>query len=189
MTLDWSAYPCTEANFAYYEILFDAVHFTDTAAYSWDWSEDGALSNIGTTSTTVLLPGPDIGYVFRIRAWDTFGNAGPLSDWCAIGAYGSLPDPIVDFPGFWASACTPNPFNPSTAIQLTLDRDADVRAEIFDARGQRIRLLLQEKLTTGSHRLVWDGRGDRGELMASGFYLCRITGNGEILNRKMTLLK
>jgi hypothetical protein len=187
--LDWSSYPCTEENFAYYEILFDTDLFTTVAYHSWDWSEDGALASIGTTTTTVLLPAPADGYVFRIRAWDAFGNAGPLSDYCYVGGVTGAPTPTLDGTLLQASACTPNPFNPNTVIYLELERDTEIRAEVFDSRGQRVRLLLQEPLTAGAHSLAWDGRGDQGESLASGFYLCRITGGGESLNRKMILLK
>ena len=135
-----------------------------------------------------MLPGPASGYVFRIRAWDTFGNAGPVSTYCTVGAVSDVPAPIGKAL-LRASACSPNPFNPNTLIVLELERDAEIRAEVFDARGRRVRLLLQEHMTAGANRLTWDGRGDRGEALASGFYLCRISGEGEILTRKMTLLK
>ena len=189
VTLDWSAYPCTEENFAYYEILFDTELFTATAAHSWDWSEDAALASIGTTATTVVVPGPASRYVFRIRAWDIFGNASQTSAWCIVGDTSSLPLSEEVGPSLRASAGTPNPFNSSTSIYLELERDTEVRAEVYDARGLRVRLLLQEQLAAGAHRLAWDGRGDRGEPVASGFYLCRISGGGEILTRKITLLK
>ena len=189
VALDWSAYPCTEENFAYYEILFDTELFTTTADFSWDWSEDAALASIGTTATTVVLPGPASEYVFRIRAWDIFGNAGPLSDYCAVGSVSGIPESLPGAHVMQASRCIPNPFNPTAFIELELGRDAEIRAEIFDARGHRVRLLVQANLTAGKHRLTWDGRGDGGEELASGFYLCRISGSGQVLTRKMTLLK
>ncbi len=189
VTVDWSAYPCTEKHFAYYEILFDTIPFFTSATYSWDWSEDIALTNIATSSTTLLLPGPASGYIFRIRAWDTFGNVSDLSDPCSVGDVTGIPNPRAGETLMRASSCTPNPFNPETSIFLELEDGAKVRAEIFDVRGHRVRLLLDELLSAGEHILTWNGQDEGGRSLASGYYECRISGGGEHLSRRMMLLK
>jgi len=70
-----------------------------------------------------------------------------------------------------------------------MERSGEVRADIFDSRGRRVRQLMLARLPAGQHDLVWDGRGDRGEPLSSGIYLCRIAGGGTELSRRMTLLK
>lgn len=41
----------------------------------------------------------------------------------------------------------------------------------------------------GRHTVVWDGRDDSGNAMASGVYFYRLTQNGISMDRKLMLLK
>ena len=83
----------------------------------------------------------------------------------------------------------PNPFNPTTAIQFDLAREAEVSLTIFDARGRTVRSLWSGALPAGQHRVIWDGRNQAGAIAPSGTYFYRLRhGNGEI-TRKMTLAR
>lgn len=189
VTLDWSAYPCSEENFAYFEILFDTELFAEGATHSWDWSEDGSLGNRETTFTTVALPGPADRYVFRIRAWDVFGNPGPLSRWCVIGDASGAPLPSGAGLAVRDVSCAPNPFNPATGIRFTLGDDSQVIVDVYDARGRLVRRLGEGLMRAGPQVLAWDGLGDGGAPMPSGTYLCRIEAGSQVVMQKMTLLK
>lgn len=84
----------------------------------------------------------------------------------------------------------PNPFNPATEISYSLPRPAEVRLEIFNLLGQKVRSLLHhEKQAAGRCTVFWDGRDDFGRSAASGIYLYRITAGDFIRTMKMTLLK
>ncbi|MFA6111313.1 MAG: hypothetical protein WDA75_21360 [Candidatus Latescibacterota bacterium] len=76
----------------------------------------------------------------------------------------------------------PNPFNPGTSIPVVVPASADaggalVRLEVYSLSGQRVRLLWDGPLGTGTHRLEWDGRDSAGRPVASGVYLCRLRVN------------
>lgn len=64
----------------------------------------------------------------------------------------------------------PNPFNPSTSIQFGLEVAGSVQLDVHDARGRVVRRLLDRHLGEGEHRVLWDGRDDRGQVVASGSY-------------------
>ena len=65
----------------------------------------------------------------------------------------------------------PNPFNPAVAFVLQAPDDlANVRLEILDSQGRRVRRLLEGPLAKGEHRHVWDGRNVQGLASASGVY-------------------
>ncbi|OGB70088.1 MAG: hypothetical protein A2Y94_01965 [Caldithrix sp. RBG_13_44_9] len=83
----------------------------------------------------------------------------------------------------------PNPFNPSTLISWQLIVDGEVQLKIFNLLGQEIRTLVNERQEAGSHTVVWDGRNDAGDPMASGIYLYRIQAGELVSIRKMVLLK
>ena len=83
----------------------------------------------------------------------------------------------------------PNPFNPTTTIRYQLPRAADVKLEIYNSLGQRIRSLLDSRIEAGYHQVIWDGRDDFGLQVASGVYLYRIESEHFSKVRKMLLLK
>jgi hypothetical protein len=69
---------------------------------------------------------------------------------------------------------SPNPFRPNTTLQLELAQSADVSVEILDPMGRRVRTLSYGTLDGGIHKLVWDGRDDKGREAASGLYFARV---------------
>jgi hypothetical protein len=64
----------------------------------------------------------------------------------------------------------PNPFNPSTELSLDLPQAMQVQLRVVDARGRQVRTLYQGMAGPGQMRLHFDGRDDRGRLLASGVY-------------------
>ncbi len=83
----------------------------------------------------------------------------------------------------------PNPFNPVTTLSFDLARDCRVEVRIFDVAGRRVRELTSTWLPSGSHRLTWNGRGDRGQELASGIYYYRISAAGSHATGKLVLVQ
>ncbi len=78
----------------------------------------------------------------------------------------------------------PNPFNPATTIAFRLYQADDVKIELFNIRGQRLRVLLDEKQEAGEHHLSFDAR-----TLPSGVYIYQMTGGEFVESRVMTLQK
>ena len=78
----------------------------------------------------------------------------------------------------------PNPFNPSTRIEFSINSPKDVRLEIFDSIGRRVTTLINGELNKGFHFVDFDGSG-----IASGVYFYRIKTNEQTLTQKMLLIK
>ena len=84
----------------------------------------------------------------------------------------------------------PNPFNPTTKIAFNVPAEAGrVTLTVYNVNGRVVRRLVDEPLAVGPHSVVWDGRDDVGENLASGIYFARLATAGESLYTKMTLLK
>lgn len=83
----------------------------------------------------------------------------------------------------------PNPFNPNTIIRYDLPRDSEVLLKIYNALGQQVRTLVQEKQAAGFKSVEWDGRDDAGRLAGSGVYIYRLTAGQVTLTNKMLFLK
>jgi len=85
----------------------------------------------------------------------------------------------------------PNPFNPSTTIPFSLEREARVTLEIYDVVGTRVAVLVDEVRAAGSHEVLWNGAGDDGRPSPSGVYFARLRagGGGYVGYQKLILLK
>ncbi len=83
----------------------------------------------------------------------------------------------------------PNPFNPETTIQFALLQTAEVTLAIYSTTGQHIRTLVRESLQAGSHRIIWNGRDDRGENVSSGIYIYKMTAGSFTASRKLILVR
>ena len=83
----------------------------------------------------------------------------------------------------------PNPFNPSTTISFEIIEDNAVSIEIFNIRGQKIRALLNEDLEKGQHTIIWNGKGDDGNNVASGIYFYRMSIGDFNTTKRMLLMK
>ncbi|HEX9653560.1 MAG TPA: FlgD immunoglobulin-like domain containing protein, partial [bacterium] len=83
----------------------------------------------------------------------------------------------------------PNPFNPLTRIRYRVPGFDDVQLAVFNALGRKIRTLISQQQGPGEFQVVWDGRDDGGEIVASGVYLYQLKIGDEQHVRKMTLIR
>ena len=104
--------------------------------------------------------------------------------------------PVDDVPqpaSFALLEARPNPFNPMTEIGFTLPgmpgQSHRTRLQVFNARGQLVRTLVDGQLGAGSHQVVWDGRDEAGQIVSAGVYLYRLEAAGQVANGKMVMLK
>ena len=78
----------------------------------------------------------------------------------------------------------PNPFNPQTTISFSLDERLNVRLEVFNISGQRVRSLVNKTLNPGQYRFTFQA-GD----LPSGVYFYRLNTGGNSINKQMLLVK
>jgi len=87
------------------------------------------------------------------------------------------------------SAAMPNPFNPSTRLDLRIPREGEVRLVIIDANGRIVRKLHDGPTPAGIRSIVWDGRDDSGRFMPSGVYYSRLEQAGQRCTGRLVMLK
>ena len=68
----------------------------------------------------------------------------------------------------------PNPFYPATTITYSLPQDSHVMLQVFNALGQRVKLLVDADLQAGVNTVHWDGLDDSGRRLASGIYFYQL---------------
>ncbi len=83
----------------------------------------------------------------------------------------------------------PNSFNPSTTIRFELPQLVDVRLDVYDLLGQKVRTLVAGERSAVGHEAVWDGRDGSGQLVGNGVYFYRLRAGDYVQMRRMMLFK
>jgi len=84
----------------------------------------------------------------------------------------------------------PNPFNPVTTINFDLPNITDVSLVIYDITGRKVRTLVSNNnIDAGYKKIVWNGRDDFGNGVATGMYIYRLIAGDFVDVKKMTFLK
>jgi hypothetical protein len=83
----------------------------------------------------------------------------------------------------------PNPFNPTTEIAYELKADQPVNLQIFNAKGQLVKTLVDEVQTAGTKTVTWNGTDDNGNSVTSGVYFYKMKSSTFESARKMILMK
>ena len=78
----------------------------------------------------------------------------------------------------------PNPFNPETEIKFDIPHNSTVKLSIFDINGKEVNILVNQRLSRGSYRYVFDGSAK-----PSGVYFYRLETEDFEVTRRMVLLK
>jgi hypothetical protein len=78
----------------------------------------------------------------------------------------------------------PNPFNPSTVIRFSLPYTQQAKLTIYDITGRQVKVLTNEILSAGEHRVTFDGSD-----LSSGVYFVRLQSGQHTQTEKMVLLK
>lgn len=146
----------------------------------------------------VTLWGYIQGYIWRTEAFliYTDGSERPAMEWLwnYFEEHTDVPEVIITQPAdFSLSQNYPNPFNPETSIQYQMQESGDVKLEIFDMTGRKIRTLVNRHSSAGSHTVLWNATDETGSRVASGIYVYQITIKNPSRtfseSRKMLLIK
>jgi|GEM_PF-6769436 len=90
----------------------------------------------------------------------------------------NIPETFKLYPSY------PNPFEASTTIRFDIAETAPVQLDVYDLLGREVATLVNERLTPGPYRYVWNATG-----MPGGIYLYRIkagafTDSGSLVVQK-----
>ncbi len=145
----------------------------------------GDMTSLEVTFDSTGLPDGD--YAAEIKVLSNAGDpvVVPVSIQVAFD-----PSAVREVPATMAlSQNHPNPFNPSTLISFNLPQAGQAVLRVFDVQGRLVDTLLEEDLPAGAHHVVWNGTGTDGSTVPSGVYFYRVEAEGNMLTKKMLLLK
>ena len=130
--------------------------------------------NTGILALSYDGPAPD-GEVEDYEVW--------IEDDLSGSPEGSVPD------RFELHASVPNPFNPMTSIHFDLPTTQHVELTVYTVDGRRVATLTDEQWPAGKHAVLWNGRDEAGQRVASGSYIYRIKAGEYEKSQTMMLIK
>jgi hypothetical protein len=139
----------------------------------------GARTFAATDKSPHLSPGKSVTYSLYAREGD--------SPWVVLGQETVVLTEAP--PKLQLLSPHPNPFNPRVEIPFVMPAAQRVRVSIYAADGGKITTLVDALRPAGPGSVVWDGTDDTGHAAASGLYIARLESGGELLSRKLVLMK
>jgi len=83
----------------------------------------------------------------------------------------------------------PNPFNPSTIINYTMAKNANVSLKVYSITGELVATLVNTMKTQGNHFVEWNGKNIAGDNVASGMYFVKMVSSDFSKVNKMMLVR
>ncbi len=78
----------------------------------------------------------------------------------------------------------PNPFNPTTTLNVTLPESAELTVTVYNIAGQQVATLADGTFPAGAHALTFDG-----STLSSGVYFIIANANSQLATQKVVLMK
>jgi hypothetical protein len=153
-------------------------------------------NNVDNTSPVKML-----GYMDRVRIWDKVLTEAQVNEILegegSEGGKGIVwegdtnvqPENPAALYGFNLLGNYPNPFNPSTQINYTLDRTDRTTLDVYDMLGRIVCTLADGVQSPGQYTISWNGLDNHGQSVPSGIYFYRLTSGSRTAVEKMTLMK
>ncbi len=179
ISLSWTT--ATELNNAGFSVLRDGVEIAS-------FRSSVALRGHGTSSSANRYGYTDArvvtgrAYSYTLRSVDASGATHDYPQTVEVSV------PVEQITAFALSPASPNPFNPTTSLQLSLPQTAQVDAVLYDALGRPVRTLAHTTMPAGTSPLTVSADG-----LPSGAYLVRVTAVGaagtNVSTQRLTLVK
>ena len=167
----------------------EGVTVSGDYAYIADWSYGLRVISVADPENP-----EEVGY------YNTSGNARGVAlsedgliyvaDWTNVGIYrftdpAKVDDSAVSFPvEFKLFPAYPNPFNSTTSISYSLDRDGFITLKLYDLSGREVTSLVNERQSAGHYSTIWNAEG-----LPSGVYLLRLNAGVRERTAKLVLIR
>jgi len=84
----------------------------------------------------------------------------------------------------------PNPFNPAVRLKFQVPRPGGmIRIVIYDVGGRLVKTVSEGHRAPGEYRVLWDGKDNKGQQVASGVYFVRMRAGSFEKTRKLVMIK
>ncbi|MBN8588474.1 MAG: T9SS type A sorting domain-containing protein [Rhodothermia bacterium] len=156
---------------------FDVEHSANGSAWKKVGTVQAAGNSIDLRNYSYTVEGLQVGtHSFRLKSVDKNGD---IRYTASVQLNVEVPGQYVLYPAY------PNPFNPSTTITFAVATRQAVKAEVFNALGQKVQTLFNGTLEANVPQIAkFDAAG-----LQSGMYIVRVSGANFKATQNVTLLK
>ena len=91
---------------------------------------------------------------------------------------------VTEVSSFTLEAAYPNPFNPSTSLNLNMPVEGYVSVKAYNLVGQVVGVIAEGNMDAGSYTMTWDASN-----LSSGVYLITAEYAGNVATQKVMLMK
>ena len=146
--------------------------------FAIELSDNSMVSDYRTngTQTVVIIAVPEEGSLFTTTSVFT------VEDVTAATSAGEIE--VTTPMAFGLSTAYPNPFNPSTSIDLHMSTTEMVSVDVYNVMGQLVDTIHSGELSSGVHTFIWNGSE-----ISSGVYFIKATSASNVASQKVMLLK
>ena len=124
----------------------------------------------------------------RIKSSDFIKNINKLCDY--VETYSAMDkNTLLYLESYEIYQNYPNPFNGKTKIEYKVPELSNVKVEIYNIIGQKVKTLIDSEQSPGYYEVYWDGTNNQGQSVSSGQYIARIQANKNFKNIKMVYLR
>ncbi len=169
------------------------INLLEPAAFEWDYSDVVFPNGQGPENLEVLVG--ERGVVESFFDEDAQKLIAAIEDLNTLGvslgtagSSGALDATFAEL-----GEAFPNPYRPLSHgdIRFSLElRDTQrLKISVFDVSGRRMATIFDDLVLPGTREIAWDGRDSDGSDLASGIYFLRLEAAGEVMTRKMVMLR
>ncbi|MEW6508959.1 MAG: T9SS type A sorting domain-containing protein [Bacteroidota bacterium] len=115
-----------------------------------------------------------------------FGYSNWAAGWSSLEFIStSVKEDFESIPGVYhLSQNYPNPFNPTTNIKFIIPEAGNVKLSVYNVLGQEVAQLVKGYKDAGTYNITWNATN-----ISSGIYFYRLESAGNVITKKMTLLR
>lgn len=153
------------------------LHWTHVQVAQDSLFENIVLQDTVAEDSLHVMLAPRAKYFWRARAlgsyfWSCFSAP---SSFTTVVPPTSIMETLAPLPSWYSlSQNCPNPFNPSTRMNFTVEHTSQIRITVFDVLGRDVMTLVDGTYRPGVFGISWNGRNASGMQMPSGVYYARM---------------
>ena len=148
------------------------------ASFSIELTDKAMVADYRTNanSTTLIIVAPESNDLFEV--------SGDFSVEEIIVANANSEVSIAMPTELTLSQAYPNPFNPSTTVDVYVPADGFVSLTVYNVMGQKVDVIHSGSMSEGSHSITWNASS-----LTSGMYFVRAESTSGVAMQKVMLMK
>ncbi len=149
------------------------------ASFSIELTDKAMVADYKTNanSTTLIVVAPESSDLFKV--------SGDFSVEEVIVAANAYSEVAIAMPTeLTLSQAYPNPFNPSTTMDVYVPADGVVKLSVYNVMGQMVDVIHSGSMSEGNHSITWNASD-----LTSGMYFVRAESTGGVAVQKVMLMK